>query len=141
MSVTADQVVQAARSYVGVKFRHQGRSRKEGLDCAGLLIRVAQDLGLSQFDIRAYERVPDGEQMRSLCDTHMRRTFLTSSGAVALIRFGRFPQHVAIFGRIGEREVTIIHSLLQFRRVCEHRLDEHWRRLICGRYEIPGVSY
>jgi len=43
--VTGSDVVAQARKYMGVRWAHQGRS-PAGMDCAGLVIRVAQDLGL-----------------------------------------------------------------------------------------------
>lgn len=59
-------VVVAARSYVGVKYLHGGRSR-HGVDCAGLLVLVARDLGIEVSDASpGYPRHPDGTLMSYL---------------------------------------------------------------------------
>lgn len=46
MSVTGQMVAEAARKYEGVPVVEGGRSR-EGLDCVGLVLCVAHDLGLN----------------------------------------------------------------------------------------------
>ena len=65
MSVSTAQVVAAGRCYTGVRWHHQGRTRA-GLDCAGLIIRTAHDLGLSEFDLADYGRLPDGRMSELL---------------------------------------------------------------------------
>jgi cell wall-associated NlpC family hydrolase len=52
-------IVAAARTYLGVPWRHQGRTRA-GLDCAGLIVMVARDLALSDYDSTAYGRRAQG---------------------------------------------------------------------------------
>lgn len=46
MSVSGEQVVKAARRYLGTPFKLHGRD-KNGLDCLGLIIAVARDFGLT----------------------------------------------------------------------------------------------
>src|SRR5699024_7702666 len=50
-------LVRAARGWVGVRWRHQGRSR-DGVDCGGLLVVAMADIGKRVRDRRAYGRVP-----------------------------------------------------------------------------------
>lgn len=52
-------IVAEARSWLGVPWRHQGRTR-QGVDCAGLPILVAQALELSSYNPMDYPRRPDG---------------------------------------------------------------------------------
>ena len=47
-------IVAAARSWLGVPWRHQGRAR-QGIDCAGLVVLVGRGLGLTDYDTAAYE--------------------------------------------------------------------------------------
>ena len=56
---TSLDVVATARAYLGVPWRHQGRSRL-GLDCAGLIVLTARDLGLSDHDRTGYGRHAQG---------------------------------------------------------------------------------
>ena len=50
-------LVDSARKYLGVPFRHRGRSAS-GLDCAGLGWIAYRDLGIELPDVRAYGREP-----------------------------------------------------------------------------------
>lgn len=134
MMVPAGAVVAAARGWLGVPFGHQGRSRR-GVDCAGLVICVAAELGLPVADYRAYGRLPRGDTllrvMRDQCTEYAGDPV---PGTVALMRFEREPQHLAILAG-----TTVIHALSTSRRVVEHRLDALWRSRIVGLFALPGV--
>lgn len=59
--VTRQQIVEEARTWRNVPWKHQGRTRT-GVDCVGLAVTVALRLGLadSSADVRSYPRRPDG---------------------------------------------------------------------------------
>lgn len=132
--VTREQIVSTSRSYLGVRWHHQGRNRA-GLDCVGLVLATAWDLGLTAIDYDGYGRVPDGAMLRAELDKHMDRTSDPHHGDVLLMRFEQQPQHVAIVTDIG-----IIHSHAMMRRVVEHGLDDWWSSRIVGAYAWRGVS-
>ena len=48
-------VVLEALTWVGTKWRHQGRT-KRGIDCAGLILNVGNDLGLMDYHCSNYPR-------------------------------------------------------------------------------------
>jgi cell wall-associated NlpC family hydrolase len=50
-------LVREARTYMGVRWRHQGRDRR-GLDCAGLVVASLRGIGRAVRDSTAYGRVP-----------------------------------------------------------------------------------
>jgi cell wall-associated NlpC family hydrolase len=131
---TRQQIVDEARAYIGCRWHHQGRSRA-GVDCVGLVIRVAHGLGLSAFDIADYSRQPDPTMMRSLLAQHMEPVGQPQIGDVLLMKFEREPQHVAIVTNQG-----IIHAYAQARRVVEHRLDSLWKSRIVGAYQFKGIA-
>ena len=133
-------VVAAARGFLGVRWHHQGRS-SAGLDCAGLVIAVAHVLGLSAFDTRDYGRLPSGQRMREILDAHCARAPALQPGVVALMRFEADPQHLAIVADYVYGGLSLVHALMTERRVCEHRLDTHWRARIVALYALPGVAY
>ena len=58
--VTPDMIVAEARTWLGVLWRHQGRTRA-GIDCVGLLVCVARALGLSDYDSTGYGRHAQGQ--------------------------------------------------------------------------------
>lgn len=131
---TRQQIVDEARKWEKTRWHHQGRSRA-GVDCIGLVIRVAHALGLSTYDITDYSRQPDPNMMRRLLGEHMEPVSQPQIGDVLLMKFEMEPQHVAIVTDRG-----IIHAYAQARKVTEHRLDEQWQSRIVGAYQFKGIE-
>lgn len=66
----ADAIVAEARTWLGVPWRHQGRSRA-GVDCAGLVVLVARALELADYDSTAYGRRAQGQGFVEHFRAHM----------------------------------------------------------------------
>ena len=127
-------IIECARSYLGVPWLHQGRTRR-GLDCAGLIIRVAQDLLLSDYDVSGYGLEPQGNSMRRLLEQHTRPVGQPTLGDILLLRFSRLPQHLAILTDYG-----IIHTHRAVGFVVEHAYSRAWRARFVDAFAYPGVS-
>lgn len=129
------EIIKCARLALGTSFHHQGRQPGVGLDCVGLVIWVGQSLGLTDFDILNYPRLPQGDQLREVAE---QAGFVPvpqeRPGDIACFRLGRNPQHVGILTGHG-----LIHACQNVGRVIEHRLDEHWRRRIISIFKFPGL--
>jgi len=132
--ITRQDIINAARNYLGVRYKHQGRTRF-GLDCLGLVVRVAHDLGLTNEDSTDYGTVPDGRRLMREMDARLDIITNAQPGDVLLIRFDKNPQHLAIMTDKG-----IIHSYAQVRGVVEHRLDEEWANRIVRSYSFRGIN-
>jgi len=138
--MTADDILLAARSCLETPFRHQGRQIGVGLDCAGLLIVVAQQLGLDPVDVDGYGRSPAGGLLESALD---RQTCLQpvtdistrQPGDLLLLRFSADPQHLAI-----DAGATMIHAYAKVGKCCEHRLSLQWAARIVRVYRFAGVE-
>lgn len=119
-------IVETARSYLGVPFVHQGRSRR-GVDCVGLLVCVAQDLSIPVSDDLAYGLNPDPVHLRAKISENLAPIAMADAqpGDVYLMRFDQAATHVAILTDRG-----IIHALSTARGVVEHRMDSTWRTRI-----------
>lgn len=143
-AVTPDSIVLAARSYLGTPFRHQGRLKRVGVDCVGLLVGVARELGIwgDSIDHTAYRRREDGTILMEMLETHLVIKSLDDPlrpGDILAMRHS-VPQHVAIVSEaFPNGEFQIIHALDS--GVVEHRLSTRWRRKIVGVFEFPGVAY
>lgn len=113
--VTRADVVVCARSWLGTKYQHQHRIKGHGVDCAGLVIGVARELGLvaPDFDVNAYARSPDGESLLIECERFMRPVPLWNMkpGHVLALRFRRDPQHLGIVGDYLYGGLSLIHAL------------------------------
>lgn len=145
----ATEVTASFRSWVGVPWVHQGRTR-HGIDCAGLVVVTLRDLGLlpGKFeDPTAYGREPQA-RMTALVDRWCRKTAVPREGTLILLRWSRDqePSHLAYCtGR------NIVHAYSrtvggpaharQRGGVVEHRYGEPWLRQTVQAYAIPGVEY
>ena len=136
---TGIEVVETAREWTGTPFRHQGRVRGMAVDCAGLLVGVARDLGLSEYDVDGYPRVPDGITLQAILRAQLVEIDIDTArpGDVLLFGFYRHAQHLGIITRIDP--MYLIHAYEPQRRVVEHRVDTLWRRRVRGVYRFPGV--
>lgn len=123
-------LVEAARGYLGVPWRHQGRSRL-GVDCAGLIVLACRDAGIPVTDLKAYTRHPwrDG-LVRVLSENFTRVDGPAQPGDILLFRYTREPQHLAIATDRG-----MIHSHLGAPGVVEHDLDKFWADRLLGVYQ------
>lgn len=72
--IHAERIVEVARSWLGVPFLHQGRSRR-GVDCAGLVIVVGREVGgfAPDWDFRNYQRQEHPRQMLRLMDENLHK--------------------------------------------------------------------
>jgi len=131
---TRQDIIDTARKYLGVRYKHQGRT-VYGLDCLGLLVRVAHDLGLSKDDNTDYGPVPDGRRLMAEMDARLERVAKGKPGDVLLMRFDKNPQHLAIMTDKG-----IIHSFAQARAVVEHGLNSEWSDRIVRTYSFRGIE-
>lgn len=120
------RTVEIARSYIGTPFHHQARKKGVGVDCVGLLICIARDLGYidEKWDITGYSRNPDGVTLLE----NMHKGFIEISkeemqpGDFVLVSFSNYPQHVGVIGDYVHGGLSIIHSSSRHGKVIETRL-------------------
>ena len=128
MTTRAD-IVATARSYKGTPFHHMERKPGLGMDCAGVLICCARDLGLvpQAFDVPAYIKRPDGTSLLEWCRRYMgaevsQRDLLPGHAILAAI--GPDPAHLGVVGDYRHGGLSIIHAsnMPERMRVIETRL-------------------
>lgn len=138
--MSAADVIAIARSWLGVPFVHQGRSRL-GVDCAGLIIEVMREadcLPAGFTSPRAYGRAPV-QEMKTTADAFLvRHRGAALPGAIILIRWPQHPHasHVALC--TGE---TIVHAYQRAGAVVENAYRGRWVRDTAAVYCIPGVTH
>lgn len=150
---TRAKYVEAARSFLGVRWQHQGRS-EQGVDCVGLLVVPACRLGLlrPEDDVTNYPRQPDGEELSALLHRYCVRLPKWQDarmGDVLAIKYADQPQHVAIATRDYDERwgIHIIHAFGNSEaggKVIEHRIDRSWldthRAKIHAGFAVKGVG-
>lgn len=131
------QLSQAARRYVGVRFRHRGRS-KRALDCAGLGVISYADCGVELPDFRLYSEEPHDDDLIAkitlalgppvaVYPVHRHRLRVDD---VIVQRFEQEPHHVAILGSYVLSGLSMIHADGMAGHVVEHYLsDDHVARI------------
>lgn len=137
--VEQSQILESARSWVGTKFHHQGRKKLVGVDCIGLIIGVAQELGLNPPDKLGYAREPRKNALEETLDIYLREGELIPSNIV-LFKIDKYPQHVGILSNYGS-ELGIIHAYAQARKVVEHELNDWWKERIVKTYSFPEEKF
>lgn len=144
---TATQIICAARSFLGVRFAHQGRGM-QGLDCLGLLLATAEMAGVrlnglvpSALDARDYGARPDVVQLQARLNEHLVPVSKMQPADILLLHIAGRPQHLALVSDYPAPGAHgMIHAYALARKVIEHRLDENWAGAIAGIYRLPSLA-
>lgn len=126
------RLADAASAYIGVPFRHRGRSRL-GVDCVGLGVLSYADCGVAVPDFRLYGREPHRDGLTARMAAALGEPVRVApvslgelvDGDVVVMRFAVQPHHVAIVGQRdygGTPALTLIHADGEVGRVHEQRL-------------------
>lgn len=147
--VDRNEIIRVARSWIGTRFHHQGRLKKDkndkgGVDCIGFVLGVADELDikykgikLNNFDRNDYPKVPIGNQLKEEFSKYLDEIDISSvkTGDILMFKFDITPQHVGIVAKEGA-DCNIIHCYMQARGVVEHKLDECWQSRIVTAFKF-----
>lgn len=150
---TRANVISQARKYLSTPFIHQGRVMGVGVDCVGLVLCVADDLGLNDIhglplgrhDYPDYDRQPDNHTVQAKCIDRLVRVLNTAvvPGDIVNVKMPDSPCHTGIVTAVNaDGSLTLIHAYNTGRPdacVVEHRLDHAWRRRIAASFRFPEV--
>lgn len=148
MAVTGAELVACARSWLGTRFHHQGRLKKTarhsgGVDCLGLLVGVAAELGLrgkqgqlfSDADVVSYGHLPDVAKLRQTLAGLMDEVAYIGLGDVLLMEIDGRAQHLGLSSEV-EGMPAIIHAYAPAKAVVEHVLDAWWRQRVVAIFRV-----
>lgn len=119
--------IAAARRLKNVRFRHQGRNPKIGIDCAGLALVAMQSIGRPVHDIKGYGREPYRDGLEGALIANLGPKVEKDSmkaGDVVMMRFAGDPRHVGILVDYPDGGLALLHTHDTLKMVREHRLDE-----------------
>ena len=138
--MSAEAFVAAARSYVGVPWRHLGRART-GVDCIGLVLLAARDVGVDLPDPAPYAREPQGTRLLEGILAHAQRVSEVRVGDVLLFRMGLYGGHVGIASLHPAWGVpACLHAYAPRRQVVEQPMDAELRAALIGAFRLPSLS-
>lgn len=139
-----ERIIAEARSWIGTRWHHQGRIKKNeqfhgGIDCAGLIIEVGNNLGLFSKTLifHSYHRLPQNNLVIKECNRYFIKKPITKilPGDILVFRIMSEPQHLAILSETH----SIIHAYVQSKNVVEHSFDMTWQEKLMAVYSYPGV--
>jgi cell wall-associated NlpC family hydrolase len=143
----AEAIATTARSWLDTPYAHLGRLKGHACDCVGLVIMVAQELGITEFNTIDYGRDPHPERMRALLLAHLDELELDldnarkgihpanlMAGDIVHIRWRNHPRHLGIVLPREGGGFNMIHAFSGAGRVVEHNLDKVWLSIIRSGY-------
>jgi NlpC/P60 family putative phage cell wall peptidase len=146
--ISRDEIVAAARTWIGTPYRHLGRDRKY-IDCIGFVWAVPRGMGLAVPDIPSkYTRFPKTSMLIEGCERTLVRKEPQGIERIqpgdVLVLWGwerGEAQHFAIVGRhpMVPAVLTMIHAFEKREQVVEHSIDEFWKERYVATYEYPGT--
>lgn len=130
---------EAARGWIGVRWRHLGRSRT-GIDCIGLVLAAAAECGVEVPDPAPYPREPQGTRLVAGVAQHATRVASPLPGDVLVFRLGPYGGHVGIAGiHPVHGQPSVIHAFArQGQAVCEQLMNDELRSALVGAYRLRG---
>jgi len=124
--ITSEMIVTEARGWLGVPWRHQGRTRS-GIDCVGLVVRVAHALGVSDYDSTGYSRRAQGQAFVEHFRSNMDGVAIpdASPGHVLVFADQAYPCHCGFLTeRLGHPH--LLHAHATRRKVIEEPYAGEW---------------
>jgi cell wall-associated NlpC family hydrolase len=131
-----NDIVEAARKYVGSPIMMYGRG--PAFDCVGLIVVVAQDLGLNVKDLGFYRPAQDGKKFNQYISQQMAPGEY-GPGIVALMSRSAKPDRPKHAGILTDGGV--VHANITVGYVTEHVVNERVRNTMVSFWEFPGVNY
>lgn len=139
--ILRESIQEQVRKYLDVKWRHQGRNPDVGIDCAGLVVLVAKDLGLSNYDSTNYHRNPLNDKFIQHFSENMKKKHVAKRqvGDVVLFRDKMFSCHSGfITYKNGVEHVT--HAYAKRKCVIEEPVTDEWKKKMTYCFEFYGVG-
>jgi NlpC/P60 family putative phage cell wall peptidase len=140
MRPSSDEIVAAARAWLGTPYRHQAATLGAGCDCVGLLRGVWRELygreppALPPYraDWRDLSHAGELQALAAACLLPAKGPL--AAGQIVLFRLGRLPlpKHCGIV----VCEARFIHAQERL-GVVEASLADNWRRRIAARFDFP----
>lgn len=125
-ALTAEEsaaLIEACRSLLGVRFRHQGRNPAIGVDCIGMLGWGVRQIGRCFQDVRGYGNEPHKNGLRQGLVTNLGEPIPRASmraGDIPLMRLGGEPRHVGLITNHPDGGLALLHVHSELKFVSEH---------------------
>lgn len=155
MSITREQLIAEALTWIGTPWHHGQQTKGAGCDCLGLLAGIAYAVGYTDArahvrnsKFRVYARSPDPAMLDEVMAQYGDPIAIQDAGLADVLRLtpmnrGRHAQHFAMVSKVDAAGVPshMIHCTNQghVKGVTEHIIGE-WRDHIRRAYAWRGVA-
>ncbi len=136
MTVTREDIVAGARSWIGTPYRDLGRDR-HGMDCVGLIVTVYTNLGLINYEVPTYSRIPDGSFLNHFFRAGFIRINPTDRlpGDAVAFKMLDYACHCGIVTPTG-----VVHAYSLHKGVFEQIFTAKLRQTLVAAYRAPGIA-
>lgn len=141
-SITAEEIVRAARGWLGTPYHHQASVRGVGADCLGLIRGVWRELYGSEAEApppysRDWGEADGTETLLAAARRHLRPLDAAAAGHVVIFRMrtGAVAKHAGIL----TGPARMVHAV-EGGVASEIVLSRWWQRRIAGVFAFPGVT-
>lgn len=137
--VSRQQIADEARRHLGTFWLHQGRTEGVGLDCLGLVVVTARNLGFDVEDCVDYEMRPDPDRLSRMVRKQLVEVAEPKLGSVLLLHFNHRTRTAFHFGIVTGPD-SMVHGYAPARKVVEHPLSERWREHVSAIFDFPELT-
>lgn len=147
--VTPLDVVAEARSWLGVRLFHRGRTRAGGVDCLGLALAVGigsgalDDPGPAADRWMEYARLPNPRRLVEGLTAFMRPLDIDRAAPADVIALSwgaaGLPMHLAVLAGTLD-QLTIIHAFPKAKKVVEMGFRGEWPARTCSAWRFPNLT-
>ncbi len=135
--MNGQDVVNEARTLLDTPFHHQARLAGIGADCIGIILLVGQNLGLTDFNVTGYGKIPSAAQMQAGLKEQCDRVAISDmqDGDILLFTFDKEPQHLGF-----KTDIGILHSYQKVGKCVEHSFDSVWKKRLVSVHRFKGLT-
>ena len=143
-SVTGDQLIDCARTYINTPWRHAQKVKGLGIDCAQLIAAVLQEVGVPVVDKLDYSKHDEFNTLITTIELYCNRLddgVIVEKGDILIFR--SLCQEKKIYNHVGfYTGKSFIHAYADpaYKRVIEERLSETWKSYVIYAYRYKCLS-
>ncbi len=125
--ITREQFVAEVLSWEGTPFHHMGRVKGVGVDCVGLAVGAARNIGIEVIDSANYPKFPIHGIFNQMVDSQTVPVDLCDvlPGDILKFKWVREPQHLAVV--ISTNPIRMIHAYSQVDMCVTSDFDVMWQ--------------
>ena len=133
-----EEFVNIARTWIDVPYKDKGRSRY-GVDCIGLVIKSAHEVGWTDYDTLNYPRRPNPKDFLRELKNQLDRIPKSdiSHGDIAVFAEPRHPCHTGIIDIDECGNVYVIHAYAPAKKVIREPMTSQRKERMVMAFRIP----